>query len=259
VIEYGKSTIKKDESLKYPLDNLMTGPSSVVVPASASKDVTFHIKMPKEVFKGIILGGLTFQQKSSEILQDSSKKSTSVQNEYAYAVAVVLKELDDSVFPNLTLLKVKASQNNYPNMINATIQNNHAAILSNVKVDTKLYSKNKTDPVYTSVKNNMQIVPNSSWQYPISLNGTGMKPGEYRLHMNVTGTSDKKSKTWTFNKNFEIKPTEAKALNKTDVDMRANTNNTNWILIIMLAIIIILLAVIVIFGIIWYRKKHTKE
>lgn len=255
VIEYGKSTIKKDESLKYPLDSLMTGPSSVVVPASSSKDITFHIKVPSKSFKGIVLGGLTFQQKSSEVLQDSSKRNTTVQNEYAYAVAVLLKESDDVVFPNLNLLKVKAGQDNYRNVINTTIQNTHAAILSDVKVDAKVYSKNGADPVYSSVKNKIQIAPNTLWQYPISLNGTAMQSGKYRLHMQVTGISDKKSKTWTFDKNFEITSTEAKALNKTDVDLKANTNNTSWVLFMMLSIIIILVAIILIGGTIWYRKK----
>ena len=82
-----------------------------------------------------------------------------------------------------------------------------------------------------------------------------MQSGKYRLHMQVTGISDKKSKTWTFDKNFEITSTEAKALNKTDVDLKANTNNTSWVLFMMLSIIIILVAIILIGGTIWYRKK----
>src|SRR5574337_20899 len=64
LIEYGNNTIKKDASLAYPLDTLMTGPTSVVIPAHESKDAIFQITMPSQLFDGIILGGLTFQPPS---------------------------------------------------------------------------------------------------------------------------------------------------------------------------------------------------
>lgn len=66
VVEYGKSSIKNDSSLKYAISDIVKGPSSVTIPANSSKNVVFHITMPKKSFDGILLGGLTFQQKSSE-------------------------------------------------------------------------------------------------------------------------------------------------------------------------------------------------
>ncbi|WP_273708782.1 DUF916 domain-containing protein [Leuconostoc mesenteroides] len=91
VIAYSESNIKKDNSLKYDLSKLVKGPDSVVVPASSSKDVTFHISMPDNSFDGILLGGLTFQQKSSEVTQSKSS-GTSITNEYQYAVAMLIQE-----------------------------------------------------------------------------------------------------------------------------------------------------------------------
>ena len=118
VIADSESNIKKDNSLKYDLSKLVKGPDSVVVPASSSKDVTFHISMPDNSFDGILLGGLTFQQKSSEVTQSKSS-GTSITNEYQYAVAMLIQEKDTVVQPNLNLIKVKPDQMNYRNVITA--------------------------------------------------------------------------------------------------------------------------------------------
>lgn len=261
LIEYGNNTIKKDASLAYPLDTLMTGPTSVVIPAHESKDAIFQITMPSQPFDGIILGGLTFQQKSSEVTQDASKAGTSVQNEYAYAVAVVLRETDTDVFPNLKLLTVKPGQENYRNVINTTIQNDQAAILSDVKVDAEIYAKDGKKPVYTASKNDLQVAPNSSWVYPISLENTKMEPGTYTLRMTVSGTSANKSKTWTFSKTFKIAEKEARELNKSAVDVKANTNakSTNWLLIAVICLIILVVILILLFLLKNKREKQSVD
>lgn len=239
----------------------MTGPTSVVIPAHESKDAIFQITMPSQLFDGIILGGLTFQQKSSEVTQDASKAGTSIQNEYAYAVAVVLRETDTDVFPNLKLLTVKTGQENYRNVINTTIQNDQAAILSDVKVDAEIYAKNGKKPVYTSSKNDLQVAPNSSWVYPISLENTKMEPGTYTLRMTVSGTSANKSKTWTFSKTFKIAEKEARELNKSAVDVKANTNakSTNWLLIAVICLIILVVILILLFLLKNKREKQSVD
>lgn len=258
VVEYGKSSIKNDSSLKYDISNIVKGPSSVVIPASSSKNVAFHITMPKESFDGILLGGLTFQQKSSEVNQDKAKNGTTVQNEYSYAVAILLKETDKVVNPNLNLLQVNPGQINYRNVINAELQNDQSVLMSKVSVDAKIYSKNGKKPVYTSIKSDMQIAPNSHLTYPISLNGTSMKAGGYTLKMKVTATANKQVKKWTFTKDFTIKSKQARDLNKSDVDVKANTNNSNWLYIVIgVALLIIIIILIVV--IILQRKKNSNQ
>lgn len=41
VVEYGKSSIKNDSSLKYNISDIVKGPSSIVIPASSSKKCCF--------------------------------------------------------------------------------------------------------------------------------------------------------------------------------------------------------------------------
>lgn len=258
VIEYGNNDISTDSSLKYPLTALIKGPTSIVLPANQSQKVTFNIVMPGKSFDGIILGGLHFQQKTSEVVAAPTTQGASVQNEFAYAVAVVLKETDAEILPHLNLVKVKAGQYNHQNVINATIQNDHAAILSDVEVKADIYAKNGTEPVYSSVKNKMQIAPNTTWNYPISLNGTQMKPGKYKIDMVVSGTSNNQKKTWHFTEEFDITSNEADTLNKSDVNLNANTNGLDWLIIIMGILIVILLSIILLGFFIVKRKKNEK-
>ncbi|TJY30683.1 DUF916 and DUF3324 domain-containing protein [Leuconostoc mesenteroides subsp. mesenteroides] len=259
VVEYGKTNIKIEKSLKYPITDLVKYPSSVIVPANSSKEVPFDITMPKEGYDGIILGGIVFQQKDSEAMKNSSSvKGTSIQNHYAYAVALSLKESDKQVVPNLNLLKVNPGQNNARNVINAQLQNDKSILLSKVKVTAKVYARNAKNPVYSSVTRDMQIAPNSSFKYPIALNGTEMKAGNYTLKLAVTGTAYDKPKTWHFTKNFTIKSKQARDLNKSDVDVKANTNNSNWLYILIGAILLIVIIILVVV-IILQRKKNSSQ
>ncbi|MGB4825297.1 MAG: DUF916 and DUF3324 domain-containing protein [Leuconostoc mesenteroides] len=257
VIAYSESNIKKDNSLKYNLSKLVKGPDSVVVPASSSKDVTFHISMPDNSFDGILLGGLTFQQKSSEVTQSKSS-GTSITNEYQYAVAMLIQGKDTVVQPNLNLIKVKPDQMNYRNVITAELQNDQSVLMSKVSVDAKIYSKNGKKPVYTSIKSDMQIAPNSHLTYPVSLNGTSMKAGDYTLKMKVTATANKQVKKWTFTKDFTIKSKQARDLNKSDVDVKANTNNSNWLYILIGAALLIIIIILIVV-IILQRKKNSNQ
>ena len=172
-------------------------------------------------------------------------------------MALSLKETDDQVTPNLNLLTVKPSQNNGRNVINANIQNDQSILLSKVKVDAKIYAKGGKSPVYSSLTNDMQMAPNSNFKYPVALKGTEMKPGNYTLKLAVTGTAYDKPKTWHFTRDFKIKSTEAKTLNQSDVDLKANTNNNNWIYIL-LGVLLLLIIILLIIILIKQNKKSKK-
>lgn len=253
VVEYGKMKTKNDLSLKHDMSDVIKGPSNVVIPANSSKDVVFHIVMPEASFDGILLGGLTFQQKSSEVNQATAKSGTTIQNEYAYAVAIMLKETNQLVTPNLNLLKVEPGQNNHRNVINAKVQNDQSVLLSDVKIDTKIYAKNSKKPVYTAIKNSMQIAPNSHFDYPISLNGTSMTAGDYTLRMKVTGKANSKKHSWQLTQKFKIDAAKARDLNKSDVDLKANSNNRNWLYPLIGLILLVIIGILV-FIVIKQRK-----
>ncbi|WP_143875281.1 DUF916 and DUF3324 domain-containing protein [Oenococcus oeni] len=248
VIEYGQTSIENDKTLKYPLNELIKYPKSVVIPAKESKTVSFSISMPNKTYLGIILGGLTFQQKESETDKTStSKKGTIIQNHFVYAVAVILKESDDKLTPNLNLLSVSPSQINGKNEISARIQNDQSLLMSSGKITAKIYKKGSNKAIYSSTSKNLQIAPNSNFKYPIYLKGKEIQSGDYVLKLKVSATAYNNSKTWNFARNFSIKSKKAASLNKSDVDIK-KSSNYSWIIpaiIVFLLLIIILLAVII--------------
>ncbi len=257
VIEYDKTSIKNDKTLKYPLNTLIKYPKSVVIPAKESKTVSFSVTMPNKSYRGIILGGLTFQQKESEVDKNStSKKGTTIQNRFVYAVAVILKESDDKLTPNLNLLSVIPGQVNGRNEISAKIQNDQSLLMSSGKITAKIYKKGSGKAIYSSTSKNLQIAPNSNFKYPIYLNGTKMKSGDYVLKLKVTTTAYKNPKTWNFSRSFKIKAKKAASLNKSDVDLK-KSSNYDWIVpaIIVFLVVVIILLVITIFKI----KKNIKK
>lgn len=257
-IDYSKSLSNWDKSLKYKLNDIVSYPKRVTIPAGKSQDVSFVISMPEGRYKGILLGGITFNQVNNN-QSDSSSNTTTIQNKYAYAVAMMLKESDEQVTPNINLNSVKAGQNNGHNLINIDLQNDQSLLMSNVKVVAKVYSEKGKKPVYTTVKSDMQVAPNSQLKYPVSLQGTAMQPGNYRLELAFTGTAYKDPKTWQFTKKFTIKRQEAANFNQSDVDVSANTNGhiTRFIIIIIGVAILIVLITLVLF--ILKRKKAISK
>ncbi|OEY81690.1 hypothetical protein NT95_09110 [Oenococcus kitaharae] len=257
VIEYGKSSLKNDKSLKYPLEKLVRYPKTVTIPAKQSQAVPFTITMPNKLYKGIVLGGLTFQQKddSKASASSSSQKGTVVQNKFVYAVAMILRESAQAVKPVLALASAQPNQADGRNLINARILNKKSLLMSSVKVSAKVYRKGQGTPIYSSTIGNMQIAPNNALNYPIYLKGARMQAGSYTARVQVTATAYKNPQTWHFSKNFQIKASTAGSLNKSTVE-QIKGPDYSWVLP---AVIIVLLVVMIILLIILLMRRRTSN
>lgn len=95
--------------------------------------------------------------------------------------------------------------------------------------------------MYISEKKDMQMAPNTTFDYPISLEGKRLEPGKYTLVMNAKSSKE----NWSFTKDFEIKAEVAKKLNDKDVTIKKNNNSWMYIILICLLIFIILLAIFI--------------
>ncbi|MGY3742052.1 DUF916 and DUF3324 domain-containing protein [Leuconostoc inhae] len=257
-VDYSKSLTNWDTSLQHKLSDFISYPKSITIPAGKSQNISFVISMPKDAYQGILLGGITFNQANSD-KSESSSDNANIKNKYAYAVAMMLKESDEQVKPNINLKSIKAGQNNGHNAININLQNDQSLLMSNVKMDAKIYSEKGKKPVYTAIKSDMQIAPNSQFKYPVSLQGTQMAPGKYRLELAVTGTAYKDPKTWHFTKQFTIKRQEAANFNQSDVNVSANTNGHMNLITIIIVVILIVVAIILFILFILKRKQSNSK
>ena len=250
VVEYSPTKEKQDATLKYQLSDLVEVDKSIKIPAKSSVVLPLAVKMPKEEFDGILAGGITLQEKQdTEEKTSSDDKGLSIQNKYAYVVAMVLSVNDKTVDPLLKLNKVEAGQVNARNVINATIQNTTPVYVNQLSVQSKISYKDTTKTLYSSSKEGMQMAPNSHFAYPISLEGKKLEAGEYTLEM----TAKSKDNVWKWKKDFTISAEVAKELNTKDVQIK---DPSYWLYII---IGVILLAIALLIFILYRRRKKQKE
>ncbi|MFJ6268306.1 DUF916 and DUF3324 domain-containing protein [Lysinibacillus xylanilyticus] len=249
VVEYGPTSAERDSSLPYEIGDLIQTEKEITIPAKGSKDLQLNVTMPEEEFDGILAGGITLEEKKTTSKNtEETTKGVSIENKYAYVVGITLQETDEIVKQDLQLHDIKAGQVNARNVINATLQNPTATYLNRFEVDAEVTKKGKTEVLYKSEKQDMQMAPNSNFEYPISLNGEKFKSGTYTLQVKAKSSEE----SWEFEKDFTIKGEEVKQFNATDVSIEG----PNYIAYLV-GLLILLVAGLLLF--IFYSKKKQKK
>lgn len=267
VVEYGPNKIKADKTLTYNLKDMTKLPKEVKLAKGKSETLEIEVTAPDKDFKGTIAGGITFKEvkdkatlKAEEESQDG--KGLSIKNEFSYMVALVVRQTEDKVAPNLNLLKAFPEQVNARNVISAQLQNDKPSFINQVKITTAITKRAKDKVLYEKTQDNMQITPNSSFNYPTPLNGSPLEAGKYTMHVLAFGGKhadgkykDEQGETyrykWELSNDFEITREEANTLNSTDVDIKKD--NSLWY--ILGGIFALLLAGLLIF----FVKRRNKE
>ena len=210
VIDYGQTDLKKDSSAKYVLNQLVTPKNQEIeLQAGESKDVIFQVHMPKNRFKGIILGGIHISKKDNV---SEKVDGTAIRNKYAYVIGVKLQNDTDAVTPDLKLNSAKAGLQNSYTTVFANVQNPTPGIISKVKFDAKITKKGSKDVLYETKKENMSIAPNTNFDFPISLNKEKIEAGDYTVTIDASeGNTDK---TWHLTTDFTIQSEKAKKINQ---------------------------------------------
>lgn len=269
VVEYSPNNIKADSSLKYNMKDYVNLDKEIVLPPKTTKTVKIKVKMPATRFKGYMAGGLTYKEKQSE-KKTSDSKGISIQNEYAYVIALLMSQETEKVAPDLKLTKVAPGQVNYRNVINANLQNPTMGYLNQMQLTETIKGIDNPKLVYKSSKEMMQMAPNSNFDYPLSLNGEKLQPGKYQLKMTVHGQKDENGKyvvkdskgnetrykyEWKFTQDFEITADKARELNQKDVTIKQDNSWIKWLIIAL----IILVLILILFFILWKRRKKEED
>ena len=116
-------------SLIFDLVDYVSYPQIVTLKPKSVQTVAFHVRMPNKRFDGVLAGGITFQEIQTEKDQTETKdQSLSIENEYTYIIALLMRQTLNEVAPNLTLHEVKPDQINARNVILANVQNDQKPI-----------------------------------------------------------------------------------------------------------------------------------
>lgn len=247
VVEYGDSLTGPNKSIPYKTENIVHSiEKEITIPKKSFKEVQFLIKMPSKEFKGILAGGITFQEKEKK---ESTKEISgmAVENKFAYVLAVVIHGNDQNISKELKLKKVSSGQVNYQNVINLSLENPQSRYINQMSINAKVTRKGHKKILYTSYKDKMQMAPDSNFNYPIYLDGKGLKSGEYIVKVKVKS----QDKNWEFIKKFKISKNEANTLNEKDVTIK---RDESWFYYVVFIYSLFLLMLIL-----FYRNKSDEN
>lgn len=253
VVEYGKDSEKADPTLAYSLADLIEPPAPIELAGNETKTVKVTLNMPKEAFSGFLAGGLRIAEVSEEPQEtETSGEGVAIKNEFAYVVGVVVSNDRSAVKPDLDLLDVFADQLNYRNVISANLQNFTPTFVNHLEVEATVQKEGENDILYRAKQEQMQMAPNSNFNFPISLEGDRFRSGEYLLKMTARSGEEE----WQWERKFTIDADEARALNREDVTLQ---KGINWWLVVAISLVILLLVIIVWLLIQRRKEKNDKE
>lgn len=253
VIEYGESSIKNDRSLKVAFEDLVLGPKSVELAGGETKTVEFTVNMPENQVEGVIAGGIQLMKAETEEDKEESKGSTII-NQYAYVIGMLLQENEEPLAPDLKLNKVFAEQYNHRNSIFVNFSNVIPTYLEDMTIEVKVNKKNKKEILYERKQSAMRMAPNSFISFPISMNGEKMEAGKYKAEI-VIKSGDQR---WDWSEEFDINSKEARKFNARDVSL-VQEKSINWRLIMVIVFGVLLLIVIIFYGFRIFRKTKNKK
>ncbi|MBQ0137746.1 MAG: DUF3324 domain-containing protein [Kurthia sp.] len=251
--QYDTNKIERDSTLKYSLADIVTVEKKVVVKPNSEQKVPVKIKMPNEDIPGIILGGLSFQQKDSEVDKDekSEEQGLSIKNRFSYNLAMMLSTNDDKVKPELVLNDVKADLYNARTVILANIQNTQPMLMNQLEVKANVTKKGDSEQLFKKNAKEMQMAPNSNFDYTIPLDGKTIDAGDYTLTMEATSMGE----TWKWKKDFTVTDDQSAKFAEKDVDVtEEESSNWLWWVIGGVVLLAIIAAIIVLL-----RKKGNKQ
>ena len=247
VVEYGKDAEKADPTLPYSLADLIEPPVPIELAGNETKTVKVMLNMPKEAFSGFLAGGLRIAEvKEKPQETETSGEGVAIKNEFAYVIGVVVSNDRSAVKPDLDLLDVFADQLNYRNVISANLQNFTPTFVNHLEVEATVQKEGENDILYRAKQEQMQMAPNSNFNFPISLEGDRFRSGDYVLKMTARSGEEE----WQWERNFTIDADEARALNRADVML---DTSINWWMIGSIILLVLLL------GIILYLSRHNRK
>lgn len=233
IVDYTKSSFKKDSSMKIELSKLVkTDNNQITIPPHQSKTARFLIKMPEQKFNGILLGSIVIRPINPKT-QDEG-----IQNVFMHTIAIRIKQNDAKVNAILKSGIVRIGQENLHNYVSMIINNPQPKLMNHIQGTFYVNKLGSDKKLINLRKNELSIAPNSQFEVPVELK-EHFKPGRYEYTIIFKNSEG----TWRFKKEFKIKKTEAEKYNKTSVDQSVKSNNS-WIIILLLIVILLLIIII---------------
>lgn len=254
VIQYNKNEIPKDPSLKVDFEKIAKAPKEVIIEPNSNQILDIELQMPKEKFLGYVAGAVNLEEKEQKN-QNTKTNQGMIKNRFVYQVGIQLSEEDsEQMQPELKLNKVYPELSNFRNAIFVNFSNIEPVYVNDMTLSAVITKKGSKEPLYEAKKSQMRMAPNTMIDFPISLNGEEMNPGDYRASILVTTQAGGR---WEWQETFTITDEQAKKYNDQDLTLD-QSSGINWKLIAMIICLFIVVAVFI-FVLLTVLKKRRKK
>lgn len=210
VIDYTTPNVR-DESLVHAFcDIAQVEKDTLTIPAHGSANAVVRVTMPRQVFDGVVLGGLVFTKALPQAGEGDSSAAVlgaSVQNRYSYVVGVVLNETDTLVEPEFEVYAVRPEVVNHAAAAVHYIRNRNAAIVKNLSLSIRLLREGE---LFMEVeREGMDMAPCSVLPFAPDVPKGHLPAGSYvsETELRLNG------RVWRFENSFTITGDEAQQLN----------------------------------------------
>lgn len=191
------------------------------------RTITFHLKIPPKGFSGTILGSLY----TKRLTDDNPKaKNMSFQNRFAMSNPVSLSEdFNQPRFPKLSLTTVKMTNHGGLPKLTTSIHNKSPYMFGNIKLDAKLYKRNRTQILFQQSVKNYEMAPSSTLDYTMPIGTRPLLPSRYTIQVTLSSGEKK----FPLQRHFTISRKEEKQIDK-NMTNKAQPNYVLWLIIIIL-------------------------
>lgn len=202
-----------DDSLKYPLTAFATVAKKdrvFTLNPQETRVVSAMVKMPQERLHGLIYGDWHFLETTTAQNEDSH-----VSNNYAYSMGVALRGSHYKVYPELKYEGVQPMLFQKHAAMGVDLRNIQPMMIQKVSIKAIITKQGVFSQKRIFNVQNSQIAPNSKIRLPVQWQYDKLKPGKYKIAVEVKGENDwnKLPMTWKFIKDVTVKRDVASEIN----------------------------------------------
>lgn len=253
LVDYTTDDKLLDKTLKYQMKSLVSEEQTVELKPNEKKELTFKLKAPNESFDGVIVGGLVAEVVADEKVEakEKTEQGVNITNKFQVIKPIVLRQNEEVVKTELALNDVKPELVGYRTAVTANIQNTTPTMFGQLEVVAEIRKKNSDEVLKKTEKKDMEMAPNSNFDFPISWNDQPLAPGDYTL----TLLAKSGEREWPFTKEFKITKEDSQKLNEEAVDLPEKESLPLWVFILIGSLVIIIIVILIVLLV----KKNKKD
>jgi len=248
IVEYTTRNMEPDSSLRFRMENIVTGPSDIVLPPNESTSLFLDVQMPEEAFEGVLAGGITLIEQETE--EDEVAEGMMIVNQFAFTKAIILRNTTEGVPAEFALNEIDVFQQIMRTNISANIQNLSPRFVNEVMIEAFVTESGSDEVLFYNEMQEVQFAPNSNFDFIIPLEANRLEPGTFTMNVVLSAGNN----VWEFAEEFVVESQVAREFNDNNIYLMEEPRN--WLAISLIAGGALVLVGTNIATIIYFKKKR---